>query len=82
MYLPLRKVVREAWKSLTSTYAALGHKYLQAYLNEYTVRRHLRLQPKKTAMCRKLLQMCMTTPALCYRQLIAAHPNPPLSIAA
>lgn len=82
LYLPLRKVVREAWKSLTSTYAALGHKYLQAYLNEYTVRRHLRLQPKKTAMCRKLLQMCMTTPALCYRQLIAAHPNPPLSIAA
>ncbi|WP_178024486.1 transposase [uncultured Paenibacillus sp.] len=82
LYLPLRKVVREAWKSLTRTYLALGYKYLQAYLNEYTVRRHLRLQGATAAKRRKLLQMCMATPALCYRQLVAGQLNPSLSIAA
>ncbi|MEK5162492.1 hypothetical protein NYE69_09150 [Paenibacillus sp. FSL R5-0527] len=44
LYTPLRKVVREAWESLKSTYGALGLKHLQAYLNEYTGRRRLRLQ--------------------------------------
>ncbi|MCM3699322.1 hypothetical protein [Paenibacillus macerans] len=41
LYAPLRKVVREAWESLKSTYIALGLKHLQAYLNEYTGRRRL-----------------------------------------
>ncbi|WP_246061851.1 hypothetical protein [Paenibacillus oralis] len=41
LYAPLRKVVREAWESLKSTYIALGLKHLQAYLNEYTGHRRL-----------------------------------------
>ncbi|MBM6995359.1 transposase [Paenibacillus sp. DXFW5] len=82
LYTPLRKVVREAWGSLRSTYVALGRKYLQAYLNEYTVRRRLRLSGGKATMSHKLLCICVAIPTISYHQLIARIPNPPLVAAA
>ncbi|GJM76125.1 hypothetical protein HMSSN036_83410 [Paenibacillus macerans] len=86
LYAPLRKVVREAWESLKSTYGALGLKHLQAYLNEYTVRRRLRLPGglpgAEETMRQKLLRMCVAIPALPYRRLIAHQPNQPLAAAA
>ncbi|WP_068783884.1 transposase [Paenibacillus phocaensis] len=83
LYLPLRKVVREAWGSLTRTYVSLGLKYLQAYLNEYTVRRKLSVRPgTDLAMRQELLRICMAIPAIPYRQLIARQPNPQLPVAA
>jgi transposase-like protein len=82
LYSPLRKVVRDAWRSLTSTYLALGPKYLQAYLNEYTVRRRLQLPGSTKAMRQQLLAMCVATPAISYCQLIARQPKHPFAIAA
>ncbi|KFN05737.1 hypothetical protein DJ90_1 [Paenibacillus macerans] len=86
LYVPLRKVVREAWESLKSTYGALGLKHLQAYLNEYTGRRRLRLQEglpgAEETMRQKLLQMCVAIPTISYRRLIARQPNQPLAAAA
>ncbi|RRJ65647.1 IS1595 family transposase [Paenibacillus oralis] len=82
LYAPLRKVVREAWESLKSTYIALGLKHLQAYLNEYTVRRRLHLPGAEETMRQKLLRMCVAIPAIPYRQLIARQPNQPLAAAA
>ncbi|MCM3703011.1 transposase [Paenibacillus macerans] len=82
LYAPLRKVVREAWESLKSTYIALGLKHLQAYLNEYTGRRGLHLPEAKETMQQKLLRMCVAIPAIPYRQLIARQPNQPLAAAA
>ncbi|MCM3699031.1 hypothetical protein [Paenibacillus macerans] len=82
LYAPLRKVVREAWESLKSTYVALGLKHLQAYLNEYTGRRQLHLPGAKETMRQKLLHMCVAIPAIPYRRLIARQPNQPLAAAA
>ncbi|RRJ65767.1 IS1595 family transposase [Paenibacillus oralis] len=82
LYAPLRKVVREAWESLKSTYVALGLKHLQAYLNEYTVRRSLRRPGAEETMRQKLLHMCVAIPAIPYRWLIARQPNQPLVAAA
>ncbi|MGZ7441842.1 transposase [Paenibacillus sp. TH7-28] len=82
LYAPLRKVVREAWESLKSTYIALGLKHLQAYLNEYTGRRRLHLPGAKETMRQKLLRMCVAIPAIPYYQLIARQPNQPLAAAA
>ncbi|MCM3699334.1 transposase [Paenibacillus macerans] len=82
LYAPLRKVVREAWESLKSTYIALGLKHLQAYLNEYTVRRSLRRPGAKETIRQKLLRMCVAIPAIPYRRLIARQPNQPLAAAA
>ncbi|MGZ7445916.1 transposase [Paenibacillus sp. TH7-28] len=82
LYAPLRKVVREAWETLKSTYGALGLKHLQAYLNEYTGRRRLRLPGAKETMRQKLLRMCVAIPAIPYRRLIARQPNQPLAAAA
>ncbi|MEC0154859.1 hypothetical protein P4H87_30310, partial [Paenibacillus macerans] len=82
LYAPLRKVVREAWESLKSTYGALGLKHLQAYLNEYTGRRRLRLQGEEETMRQKLLRICVAIPAIPYRRLIARQPNQPLGAAA
>lgn len=82
LYLPLRREVRAAWKSLKSTYVALGLKHLQAYLNEYTVRRHLRMSGSEETMREELLHRCMAIPAIPYHQLIARHQNPPLATAA
>ncbi|CAM4485704.1 Transposase [Paenibacillus macerans] len=86
LYAPLRKVVREAWESLKSTYGALGLKHLQAYLNEYTVRRRLRLQGglpgAEETMRQKLLRMCVAIPAIPYRRLIARQPSLPLAATA
>ncbi|MFB5269268.1 transposase [Paenibacillus enshidis] len=90
LYTPLRKVVREAWKSLKSTYVALGPKHLQAYLNEYTGRRRLRLTEGEEThlsgaegtMWQKLLYMAVTIPAIPYRRLIARQPVQPLAAAA
>ncbi|RRJ63343.1 hypothetical protein EHV15_10750 [Paenibacillus oralis] len=82
LYAPLRKVVREAWESLKSTYVALGLKHLQAYLNEYTVRRSLRRPGAEDTMRQKLLHMCVAIPAIPYRRLIARQPNQPLAAAA
>ncbi|MGP0584630.1 transposase [Paenibacillus timonensis] len=82
LYLPLRKVVRDAWESLKSTYVALGPKYLQAYLNEYTVRRRLHLPGARKTMRQKLLSMCVATRAISYYQLIARHPKMPMATAA
>ncbi|MCM3700668.1 hypothetical protein [Paenibacillus macerans] len=82
LYAPLRKVVREAWVSLKSTYIALGLKHLQAYLNEYTGRRRLHLPGAEETMRQKLLHMCAAVPAIPYRQLIAHQPNQPLAAAA
>ncbi|MEK3873999.1 hypothetical protein, partial [Paenibacillus sp. FSL M7-0831] len=82
LYAPLRRVVREAWESLKSTYGALGLKHLQAYLNEYTVRRRLRLPKAEETMRQKLLRMCVAIPAIPYRRLIARQPNQPLAVAA
>ncbi|MGG6313349.1 hypothetical protein, partial [Paenibacillus macerans] len=82
LYLPLRKVVREAWESLKSTYVVLGLKHLQAYLNEYTVRRRLRLPGAEETMRQTFLRMCVAIPAITYRQLIARQPNQPLAAAA
>ncbi|WP_068782756.1 transposase [Paenibacillus phocaensis] len=82
LYTPLWKVVREAWKSLKCTYVALGMKYLQAYLNEFTVRRQLRLPRAINTMRQKLLQICMASQSISYRQLIANQANPPLAPAA
>ncbi len=70
MYLPLRKVVREARDSIRRTYVALGITHLQAYLNEYTVRRYLRMTFSEEEMRQNLLQMCLSIPAISYRQLI------------
>ncbi|MCM3700480.1 transposase [Paenibacillus macerans] len=82
LYAPLRRVVREAWESLKSTYIALGLKHLQAYLNEYTVRRRLHLPGAKETMPQKLLRMCVAIPAIPYRRLIARQPNQPIAAAA
>ncbi|MCK8489407.1 transposase [Paenibacillus sp. MBLB2552] len=82
LYFPLRKVVREAWNSLKSTYIALGTKHLQAYFNEYTVRRRLRLSGSVEPISPTLLRMCMAIRTISYRQLIARQPNPPLAAAA
>ncbi|MGZ7444376.1 transposase [Paenibacillus sp. TH7-28] len=82
LYAPLRRVVREAWESLKSTYVALGLKHLQAYLNEYTGRRRLRLQGEEETMRQKLLLMCVAMPVLTYRRLITRQPNQPLAAAA
>ncbi|MCM3700072.1 transposase [Paenibacillus macerans] len=82
LYAPLRKVVREAWEALKSTYGALGLKHLQAYLNEYTGRRQLHLPEAKETMRQKLLRMCVAIPAIPYRLLIARQPNQPLAAAA
>ncbi|MCM3699750.1 transposase [Paenibacillus macerans] len=82
LYAPLRKVVREAWASLKSTYVALGLKHLQAYLNEYTGRRRLRLPGAEETKRQKLLRMCVAIPAIPYRRLIARQLNQPLAAAA
>jgi hypothetical protein len=82
LYTPLRKVVREAWESLKRTYVALGVKHLQAYLNEYTGRRQLRLSGTEATMRQKLLRMCVAIPAISYRLLIARQANQPLAAAA
>ncbi|WP_068783533.1 transposase [Paenibacillus phocaensis] len=83
LYGPLWNVVREAWKSLRNTYVALGPKYLQAYLNEFTVRRGLRLSgATKIALHQKLLRMCASIPTISYPNLIAHRPNPPIAFAA
>ncbi|MGG1879017.1 IS1595 family transposase [Paenibacillus cisolokensis] len=82
LYTPLRNVVREAWKSLTSTYGALELKHLQAYLSEYTGRRWLRLSETEESMGQKLLKMCVTVPRISYRQLIARQCNPSLAAVA
>ncbi|MFB5677225.1 transposase [Paenibacillus terreus] len=74
LYRPLRKVVSEAWTSLKSTYISLGTKHLQAYLNEYTVRRRLRLPGGEEPMWQKLLYMSAAIPAIPYRRLIARQP--------
>ncbi|MGG3275677.1 hypothetical protein ABER88_15480, partial [Paenibacillus macerans] len=75
-----------AWESLKSTYGALGLKHLQAYLNEYTGRRRLRLPGglpgAEETMRQKLLQMCVAVPVLPYPRLIACQPNLPLAAAA
>lgn len=72
LYLPLRRVVRKAWESLKSTYVALGIKYLQAYLNEFTVRRRLYQihSGEMQQMLPKLLHMCMEIPSISYHELI------------
>ncbi|WP_339301249.1 IS1595 family transposase [Paenibacillus sp. FSL K6-2441] len=75
MYLPLRRVVRQARDSIRRTYVALGLTHLQAYLNEYTVRRHLRMSCSEEEMRQNLLQMCLSIPAIPYRQLITRHQN-------
>jgi hypothetical protein len=75
LYLPLRKEVRAAWNSLKRTYVALGLTHLQAYLNEYTVRRYLRMSFSEEAIRQSLLQMCLSIPAIPYRQLIERHQN-------
>ncbi|MCM3699518.1 transposase [Paenibacillus macerans] len=82
LYAPLRKVVREAWASLKSTYVALGLKHLQTYLNEYTVRRSLRRPGAEETIRQKLLRICVVIPAIPYRRLIARQPNQPLADAA
>ncbi|WP_339817477.1 IS1595 family transposase [Paenibacillus sp. FSL R7-0216] len=83
LYIPLRRVVREAWDSLKSTYVALGPKYLQSYLNEYTGRRQLRRPgAEEEARLQKLLCLCMAIPAISYPKLIARQSNPPFPIAA
>ncbi|MBW4840425.1 MAG: transposase [Paenibacillaceae bacterium] len=84
LYLPLRKVVRTAWESLKSTYVALGIKYLQAYLNEFTVRRRLRQfqSGEMQQMLLELLHMCMEIPSISYHQLITQKKHPQLSTAA
>jgi Zn ribbon nucleic-acid-binding protein len=71
MYLPLRKVVRQARDSIRRTYVSLGITHLQAYLNEYTVRRYLRMTCSEEEIRQNLLQMCLSIPAIPYRQLIA-----------
>ncbi|WP_082691541.1 transposase [Paenibacillus rubinfantis] len=82
LYLPLRKVVREAWVSLKSTYVALGQKHLQAYLNEFTVRLRLRSPGTIAVMRQELLRICVAFPAISYQQLIGRHFNRPLAAAA
>ncbi|MCT2193708.1 hypothetical protein M3G15_00880, partial [Paenibacillus sp. p3-SID1389] len=82
MYLPLRRVVREARDSIRRTYVALGITHLQAYLNEYTVRRYLRMTFSEEEMRQDLLQMCLSIPAIPYRQLIARGQKPFLAAAA
>lgn len=85
LYTPLRKLVREAWDSLKSTYVALGSKHLQAYLNEFTGRRQLHLAgTKETQQQRllKLLSMCVSVTAISYHKLIARQLNSPLAAAA
>jgi hypothetical protein len=81
LYTPLRKVVREAWGSLKRTYIALGLEHLQAYLNEYTGRRQLRLSGTEATMRQKLLRMCVAIPAISYRRLITRQANQPLAAA-
>ncbi|MBS5914794.1 MAG: hypothetical protein KID09_29970 [Paenibacillus macerans] len=64
----------------------MGLKHLQAYLNEYTIRRRLRLSGglpgAEETMRRKLLHMCVAVQVLPYRRLIARQPNQPLAAAA
>ncbi|WP_178025054.1 transposase [uncultured Paenibacillus sp.] len=84
LYLPLRKIVRKAWESLKSTYVALGIKYLQAYLNECTVRRRLHQfqSGDMQQMLLKLLHMCMEIPSISYHELIARKKHPRLTAVA
>lgn len=82
LYAPLRRVVREAWLSLKRTYVALGPKYLQAYLNEYTGRRQMRLSSTNGTILLNLLRMCTAIPAISYRQLIARQAISHLAVAA
>ncbi|WP_339816992.1 IS1595 family transposase [Paenibacillus sp. FSL R7-0216] len=82
LYWPLRKEIRAAWDSLKNTYVALGIGHLQTYLNEYTVRRRLRMSDSEETMRQKLLQMCVSIPAIPYRQLIEHPKNPSIAAAA
>ncbi len=84
LYPPLRRIVREAWESLKRTYVALGIKYLQAYLNEFTVRRQLRQSQsgEMKQMTLKLLHICMEIPSISYRELITHRRHPHLKAAA
>lgn len=83
LYQPLQREVRAAWSSLKSTYVALGITHLQAYLNEYTVRRRLLMSNSEETMSRQFLHMCMSIPAIPYHQLIAHQQhNPSLAAAA
>lgn len=82
LYRPLRKLVQEAWESLTCTYVALGQKHLQAYLNEFTVRRRLRSLGAIATMRQELLRICVTTPTISYRQLVKRQFHLPLATAA
>ncbi|PAD78779.1 transposase [Paenibacillus campinasensis] len=82
LYSPLRNIVREAWKSLKSTYGALESKHLQAYLNEFTGRRWLRLSEAEVTIGQRLLQMCVAVPGISYNQLIARQTNQPFAAVA
>ncbi|MEK3735112.1 IS1595 family transposase [Paenibacillus sp. FSL M8-0334] len=82
LYAPLRNIVRETWKSLKSTYGALGQKHLQAYLNEFTARRQLHLSKLEKTMGQILLQKCMVIPRISYHQLIGHRPIQPLAAVA
>ncbi len=81
-YTPLRKVVREAWGSLKRTYVALGPRYLQAYLDEYTGRRQLDRLGAREVQHQQLLRMCLAIPTIYYKTLIARQPHLPLAAAA
>lgn len=82
LYLPLRREVKAAWNSIKRTYISLGITHLQAYLNEYTVRRQLLMSTSEDETHRKLLNMCMSIPAIPYHQLIAQQQNPSITAAA
>lgn len=82
LYLPLRREVKSAWNSIKRTYVALGITHLQAYLNEYTVRRKLLMSNSEEEKRQKLLNMCMSIPAIPYHQLITQQQNPSIAAAA
>ncbi|MFB5762629.1 hypothetical protein [Paenibacillus medicaginis] len=56
--------------------------HLQAYLNEYTGRRRLRLSGAEGTMWQKLLYIGVAIPAITYRRLIARQTVQPLAAAA
>ncbi|MEC2345749.1 hypothetical protein P9H28_16850 [Paenibacillus barengoltzii] len=70
--------MRQARDSIRRTYVSLGITHLQAYLNEYTVRRYLRMTCSEEEMRQNLLQMCSSIPAISYDQLVThrqKHPS-------
>lgn len=61
---------------LNNTFQGIGAKHLQRYLHEFCFRMNLAL--RDTSVLKTLLQFCVTTPTLVYKNLIVDKPTLPV----